>query len=236
LCRAKANTEAGKCRAKAKRWHSKTLKKAKKRKKKARIAMLNTRLAGKLAKCDKLAAGPLHTCDRQRAMCLGSCSVLAPKPPLPTSTGTLSSADIKRLVDAHDRVRADVGVGPMTWSAAIAGYAQRWADHLKATKRCGLVHRSQRDGTLKKPYGENLAAWSARARGILTGVDMWAAEKKFYKPGTVLDNSNTHAGHYTQMVWRTSKRIGCGLARCGNEFVLACNYSPAGNFWGKKPY
>ena len=45
-------------------------------------------------------------------------------------------------------------------------------------------------------------------------------------------------GHYTQMVWQTSTKVGCAMAVCedSQEQVWVCQYQPAGNWVGKKPY
>jgi len=42
------------------------------------------------------------------------------------------------------------------------------------------------------------------------------------------------AGHFSQVVWATSKEMGVGVAttRSGQVFVVAC-YDPAGNFLGQ---
>ncbi|KOB73855.1 Catrin [Operophtera brumata] len=42
-------------------------------------------------------------------------------------------------------------------------------------------------------------------------------------------------GHYTQMVWATSHKVGCGLAHCpggpwGHFYNYVCHYCPGGNF------
>ena len=65
-------------------------------------------------------------------------------------------------------------------------------------------------------------------------VDAWAAEVKDY-------NAKTHrckgvCGHYTQIVWRKSQQVGCGMAACGDTKVWVCNYDPPGNFNGERPY
>ena len=193
-------------------------------------AKLDVELGAKTRGCDEAVVEAKKTCGPIPAACVAEC-----KAATSVAGGNLSAADIKSLVDLHNKVRADVGVGPVTWSAKVATYAQKWADFLKAKKGCQLQHRSKRDGTRKKPYGENLAGWSL-GRGVGIAVKMWADEKKLYKPGTVLTPKNWYpAGHYTQMVWRTSTKIGCGFAVCGNKGVIACNYSPSGNFMGQKP-
>ena len=47
------------------------------------------------------------------------------------------------------------------------------------------------------------------------------------------------AGHYTQVVWRSSVRIGCAIVDCPNvtfHSTVLCDYSPGGNIQGQKPY
>ncbi|KAF6026089.1 CRISP3 [Bugula neritina] len=37
-------------------------------------------------------------------------------------------------------------------------------------------------------------------------------------------------GHYTQMVWAETTRIGCGVQTCnGSTPFYVCNYGPSGN-------
>jgi hypothetical protein len=43
-------------------------------------------------------------------------------------------------------------------------------------------------------------------------------------------------GHYTQMVWKNTKEVGCGTASNDNLVVLVCRYSPSGNQLGQSPY
>jgi hypothetical protein len=46
-------------------------------------------------------------------------------------------------------------------------------------------------------------------------------------------------GPYSQMVWRTSERLGCGESfstRFSGNVVLACRYSPPGNYDGQTPH
>lgn len=166
-----------------------------------------------------------------------------PPPPAPDRVGgKLSRAQRDSVLREHNRVRADVGVGPLEWSAEIADYAQAWADHLAATS-CELHHRSELRRQDGKNYGENLAAqgFSGGDSGWDpgNGVIMWEGEKPHYKGG-VIGADWYAAGHYTQVVWRNSKRVGCGVATCSgrgwNWAILACNYDPPGNYSGQKPY
>jgi len=65
---------------------------------------------------------------------------------------------------------------------------------------------------------------------IIYGMAAWVAEKKDYHgkldqgiPGEPV------TGHYLQMVWRTTKEVGCGTGSGSTNTILVCRYSPAGN-------
>jgi len=157
-----------------------------------------------------------------------------PKPPLqpiampPVSVMAEPAAPFTGIVAAHNAERAKVGVAPLAWSAEVAAYAQEWADSLK-TQNCAMQHRSEHR------YGENLA-WG----GGLTPdrvVSMWSAESAHYHYASNACQAGQTCGHYTQVVWRTSNQLGCGMARCANgSDIWVCNYNPPGNYIGQKPY
>nr|KYP48469.1 hypothetical protein KK1_029844 [Cajanus cajan] len=130
-------------------------------------------------------------------------------------------------LNAHNKARSEVGVGPMRWDATVASYAQNYVNKLKGN--CKMVHSGG-------PYGENLA-WSS---GDMTGVgavNLWVGEKPKYDY-----NSNQCVGgecrHYTQVVWRNSVRLGCAKVRCndGRSTIISCNYDPPGNYVNQRPY
>jgi hypothetical protein len=64
---------------------------------------------------------------------------------------------------------------------------------------------------------------------------MWYDEIKDYdwaNPGKSI-NSNA-IGHFTQVVWKGSTQLGCGIGvTTGNSVYGVCNYSPAGNYLGQ---
>ena len=52
-------------------------------------------------------------------------------------------------------------------------------------------------------------------------------------------NNITAAGHYTQVVWRASVRIGCAIVDCPSLMYhtsVLCDYAPGGNITNQKPY
>jgi pathogenesis-related protein 1 len=67
-------------------------------------------------------------------------------------------------------------------------------------------------------------------------VKAWESEKKYYSGGA-LNFSNWHdSGHYTQVVWKDTKEVGCAKAECKGIIIVVCNYDPPGNVLGEKPY
>ncbi len=141
----------------------------------------------------------------------------------------MPAPDAKAITDYHNKVRADVGVGPLRWSPALAGYAQEWADRLAQTT-CKMTHRTEHR------YGENLFQGTAGYYGAVDAAKAWESEKKDWRGG-VLTEANWHpAGHYIQMVWRDTAAVGCGQAVCDKMLIVACNYDPPGNVIGRRPY
>lgn len=136
------------------------------------------------------------------------------------------------ITAAHDRVRATVGVAPLEWSPELARFAQRWADKLKQ-KGCDLQHRP-RSGPDAQKYGENIFSATGQSPTAAEVVDTWAAELADYD--VKRNKCRGVCGHYTQIVWRASSRVGCAMASCGDTEVWVCNYDPPGNFLGQRPY
>lgn len=142
--------------------------------------------------------------------------------------------DARQIVALHNRIRAEVGVGPVRWSEDLAAFAQQWADHLAST-RCGMEHRP-RSGRWQQEYGENLFIGTAGHYGTSDAVTAWAGEKCNYRGGAIQASRFADIGHYTQMVWRDTTRIGCATAECNSWLIVVCNYDPRGNYLGQSPY
>jgi len=136
---------------------------------------------------------------------------------------------VQEILAAHNQYRSEVGVPPLEWSANLAATAQQWADHLAQT---GTFEHSG--------SAENLAQGTAGAFSVTQLVDMWGGEKQYFSYGTFPNVSTTgnwqDVGHYTQVVWRNTTEVGCGLARGNGNDVLVCHYNPAGNVIGKSVF
>ena len=152
--------------------------------------------------------------------------------------------DTAAIINAHNKWRAEAGVtDKLSYSPALAAKAQAWVNNLKRTNNCRLRH-SNSNGQ----YGENLYWASARiwtdGRRELqhvspaTVIDKWASEKTYYDYDNNSCAGGKICGHYTQIVWRTTTKVGCAMAVCNDsqEQVWACQYQPAGNWVGNRPY
>ena len=147
---------------------------------------------------------------------------------------SLTLREVQELLQLHNKARADVGIGPLRWSKDIAIYAQEWANHLASTG-CRMGHRPH-TGPWKGEHGENLFMGTAGYYGVGDAVKAWESEKKYYR-GETLNSSNWYkAGHYTQLVWKNTKDLGCAKVECKGYIIVVCNYDPPGNFLGEKPY
>ena len=139
------------------------------------------------------------------------------------ATGSaLSPAEVDMLLTIHNTVRTEVGVPALTWSTKLASYAQNWADSL--ARSGDFIHSAG-------PYGENLAG----ADNVEQAVNLWLSEKSLYR-GQPITAGHSESGHYSQMVWSKTKKVGCGKAISGDEIIWVCSYDPAGNRRGQTPY
>ena len=63
-------------------------------------------------------------------------------------------------------------------------------------------------------------------------VDSWYEEIKDYS--FARSDYIKGTGHFTQVVWKNSKQLGCGVACGSNDYCyVTCNYYPGGNYLGQ---
>lgn len=129
------------------------------------------------------------------------------------------------MLTAHNCIRAEMELPPLQWSSELAAYSQKWADSLIAQNR--VAHNS------KSPYGENILVTGLGSTPSNV-VAEWASESQSY---TYHSNTCTgDCGHYTQLVWRSTRKVGCAKATNGRREIWACSYDPPGNYRGEWPY
>ena len=170
------------------------------------------------------------------AILLASCEPLPAPPPEPTP-----SAEAQAWLDQHNAVRARAVPPPpsplpqLTWSAEAAAVAEAWAAN------CVYQHNAGRG-----PRGENIAANTPPGSQTLASiVGLWASEAADYDYANNTCAPGKECGHYTQLVWRDTLRVGCAHRTCTANSPFGggaswdfwvCDYEPPGNFVGQKPY
>jgi hypothetical protein len=90
-------------------------------------------------------------------------------------------------------------------------------------------------------YGENIYSFylipktrtPTFSTQAITGIDWWHSEVSVYDV-----NYPAPAYHFTQLVWKSSKKIGCSWSanQCSDSlgtYYLYCEFSPQGNIAGQ---
>lgn len=152
--------------------------------------------------------------------------------------GPMLTAEQQEWVTAHNAIRAAASnpipataLPEVTWNQSAANLAADWA------ARCNFMHRDPNS------LGENIFAGS-NSRTPTQVTNGWAAEKPNYNYANNSCAMGQQCGHFTQIVWRASTGIGCASQMCttgspfgaGSWFFVVCNYAPAGNIAGQRPY
>lgn len=141
--------------------------------------------------------------------------------------GSKTSEFENEALEVHNEYRREHGVPPLVLSKDISKVSQKWAEEL--ARKDAMAY------SLNQNYGESVyCGWSAdsntkiRARDC---VEKWYSEINEFSFGREPEVLN--CGHFTQIVWKTTKElgIGCAKSKSGKLYVVA-NYSPPGNYSG----
>ncbi|XP_072013924.1 uncharacterized protein [Amphiura filiformis] len=128
----------------------------------------------------------------------------------------------------------------MYWNEELARLAGLWASV------CYFGHGDTNHSHSFGSIGQNLGVGPGKP-GVGTVIAWHDAEVENYNYST--GACNRACGHYKQVVWATSRELGCSRAWCSklidnegnfngetNRWIEACNYAPAGNYVGAKPF
>ena len=132
------------------------------------------------------------------------------------------------LLADHNAWRAHYGSPALVWDDNLAVYAGAWATQLANTNT--FEHRPN------NTYGENIWTGTAGWFPITDVTKSWSDEVKDYNIATNTCSAGAVCGHFTQVVWYTTRRIGCGKATGGGQDYVVCNYDPPGNYDGESPF
>ncbi|XP_033138795.1 pathogenesis-related protein PR-1 [Brassica rapa] len=83
-------------------------------------------------------------------------------------------------------------------------------------------------------YFETAGSGSSWAPGF--AVHSWIVEGSSYNFNTNSCDGSEMCGHYTQIVWRDTKKLECASVVCENGagVFITCNYDPPGNYVGRE--
>ncbi|PWA45153.1 pathogenesis-related protein [Artemisia annua] len=146
-----------------------------------------------------------------------------------TNKTQVSKNVINEFLALQNQARAARRVPPLVWDPKLARYAAMYAKQRQ--QDCLLRHSNG-------PYGENIFWGSGNGWRPAQAAAAWVGERRWYAYGSNSCNGGQECGHYTQIVWKTTCRVGCAKVTCakGRGVFMICNYDPPGNYIGEKPY
>jgi uncharacterized protein YkwD len=137
---------------------------------------------------------------------------------------------IGKILNLHNRARAYYGDVPaLSLDERLNQRAQKYAEHLASNESTRLDHS-------KTPnLGENLCRFFNSIGRVLTAervMNEFLKQAELYNFDSGSDYSKATC-HFTQVVWKASRRLGVGVAKSGRgQWFVVCNYDPAGNISG----
>ncbi|XP_029317749.1 GLIPR1-like protein 1 isoform X2 [Cottoperca gobio] len=133
----------------------------------------------------------------------------------------------------------------LTWDEGLAITARAWARH------CVFEHNTHlKDARRVHPtftsVGENIwTGYPPSKFDASRAVKLWVDEKQHYDYNR--NDCTKVCGHYTQVVWARTYKVGCAAQLCPRgvrytnfaseeSVIFVCNYATAGNVVGERPY
>ncbi|XP_025739238.1 glioma pathogenesis-related protein 1 isoform X1 [Callorhinus ursinus] len=151
---------------------------------------------------------------------------------------------IKDCVWIHNKFRSEVNPTAsamlyMTWDPALARIAKEWG------KNCRFAHNGQLHSKKLHPnftfVGENIWTGSVSIFSVSSAITDWHSEIQDYDFET--QKCTKVCGHYTQVVWADSYKVGCAVQYCSTVYNInsltnvahfICNYGPGQSY--QRPY
>ncbi|XP_022622512.1 peptidase inhibitor 16-like [Seriola dumerili] len=156
---------------------------------------------------------------------------------VPGAWSFLSEEQEELLVELHNHYRGLVSPSasamlPLKWDPSLKLLAEGYAT------KCVWNHNPELEDT-----GENLFAGTGPL-DLREALEKWFLEHLDYDFHNNSCDEDKMCGHYTQMVWADTHRVGCAFHLCNSmegldwerASFLVCNYYPAGNYEDERPY
>uniref|UniRef100_V9KU21 Glioma pathogenesis-related protein 1-like protein n=1 Tax=Callorhinchus milii TaxID=7868 RepID=V9KU21_CALMI len=155
-------------------------------------------------------------------------------------------AFIKECLDVHNFYRSRVNPSAsnmlyMSWDRILSEVAHEWS------KKCIFDHNTdlkvpQKLHPVFKTLGENIYVTTGSNLNVTSATKSWYNEVADYNYGS--NQCSRICGHYTQLVWATSYKVGCAVHTCPSGIfhfnsrlstIFVCDYGPPGNY-PQQPY
>lgn len=147
--------------------------------------------------------------------------------------------DKEKALEIHNIERASLKLKSLEWSSKLERDAQKYADYLAKKEK---FRHSNSNELNNLNQGENLFKLEGdfNLKDYLSEASFsWLSEKKDYVYAKIGNNKNilSKVGHYTQMIWHNTTKIGIAysISKSGDVYVVA-RYYPSGNWDGEYPY
>ena len=153
----------------------------------------------------------------------------------------------KEALKTHNDARSEVGLEHLVWSEKLKKDAQKYADYLSNKdlfEHSNNLEKLNQGENLYLSYyfviKENNEKYYFDETNYLEDASIsWLSEKKDFKYAKLGDSRNDFSliGHYTQMVWSSTTKVGIAYSKSksGKVYVVA-RYHPAGNYQGQYPF
>ncbi|XP_056089987.1 peptidase inhibitor 16-like isoform X2 [Rhinichthys klamathensis goyatoka] len=158
---------------------------------------------------------------------------------LSLAAGQLTEQEKSTIVDMHNKLRSQVQpsaafMQKVVWDETLRVVAEAYA------AKCIWDHNPDLQ---KLTLGENLYLTTGPFNATAATVS-WFEENVDYNYENKFCPEDKMCGHYTQMVWADTNRIGCATHFCdtveglgfSKSTLLVCDYYPQGNVPGHFPY
>jgi len=156
---------------------------------------------------------------------------------------SITAEQAASITKLHNKLRGQEGSSNMEtlhYNPKLAALAQTWS------QRCVFEHGqppfNPTDIGGYQHLGQNIYAHTDPKFAVEQAVQAWYDEKKDYQYNSMTCNAGKICGHYTAVTWAKTTEVGCGLTFCPSisgltkAHFIVCNYAPAGNFQGEKPF
>ncbi|KAG2502207.1 hypothetical protein HYH03_000693 [Edaphochlamys debaryana] len=146
--------------------------------------------------------------------------------------------DAQQLLDLANQYRSWHQAPPLQWSTGLATAAQAYAEVL-AGESFSLRHGAAGECLMRE------ISYPMPGSSCSGAITSWYLEYKYYNFNAMdlfRENWARSTGHFTQLVWRSSNAIGCGVAVSPQSIVfpggramqggcriVVCHFFPAGN-------